>query len=335
MIHPKFKSLPFINGGHRQTLAAFLFASKRQPYQAVQHVFDLDEHDRTILHDDCPANWTDTGPVVLLLHGIAGCYGSDYMVRIANKLNQLGVRTFRMDHRDCGAAKGMARLPYHSGISEDLLAAWQKVRSLCPLSPGAVVGFSLSANIVVKTVGTCGWSTDDAAGSQCAGPRCAVAVNPPIDLEQCSRALGRWSNRMYDKYFVRRLTRDVQRRLANFPSLPKPWKNPPRTLREFDELYTAPVSGFESATDYYARCSGNQFVESIQIPTLILTAADDPIVPPDAFRDLPAVEGVTVHIAGSGGHLGYLGPKQADPDRRWMDWRVIEWMMPFLGLRTE
>ena len=326
MIHPKFKSLPFLGGGHRQTLSTFFIKGKRKPYQAIEHVFDLDDGDRTILHDDCPAGWTATGPVALMLHGLAGSHGSDYMVRIADKLNQLGVRTFRMDHRDCGAAKGMARLPYHSGKSEDLLAAWQMVRSLCPHSPGAVMGFSLGANIVVKAAGTSGWSTDDAAG-----PRCAVAVNPPIDLEQCSQSLGRWSNRIYDKYFVKLLVRDVERRLANVPSSPKPqWKTPPRSLREFDDLYTAPASGFDSAADYYARCSGNQFVDSIRIPTLILTAEDDPIVPPDAFRELPKVEGVTVHIASSGGHLGYLGRKQSDPDRRWMDWRVIQWLMPFL-----
>lgn len=326
MIHPKFKSLPFISGGHRQTLAAFLVKGKRPPYRAVQHTFDLDDFDRTILHDDCPPGWTDADPVALMLHGLAGCHASDYMVRIASKLNQMGVRTFRMDHRDCGAAQGMAQQPYHSGKSEDLLAAWQMVRRLCPHSPAAVMGFSLSANIVVKTAGTCGWSTDDAAA-----PRCAVAVNPPIDLEQCSQSLGRRSNRIYDKYFVKLLTRDVRRRMTNFPSSPKPqWKTLPKTLREFDELYTAPIAGFESAADYYARCSGNQFVESIRIPTLILTAADDPIVPPDAFRELPTVAGVTVHIAASGGHLGYLGRKQSDPDRRWMDWRVIQWLMPFL-----
>ena len=330
MIHPKFKSLPFLGGGHRQTLAAILIKGKRQPYQAIQHVFDLDDLDRTILHDDCPPGWTDAGPVALMLHGLAGCHGSDYMVRIAEKLNQLGVRTFRMDHRDCGSAKGMARRPYHSGISEDLLAAWQMIRSLCPHSPGAVMGFSLGANIVVKAAGSSGWSADNAAG-----PRCAVAVNPPIDLEQCSQALGRRDNRIYDKYFVKRLIKDVERRLVNVPSSPKPlWKTPPRTLREFDELYTAPVSGFDSAADYYARCSGNQFVESIRIPTLILTAEDDPIVPPDAFRELPTVAGVTVHIASSGGHLGYLGRKQSDPDRRWMDWRVIQWLMPFLKVES-
>ena len=330
MIHPKFKSLLFLGGGHRQTLAGTLFKGKLKPYQATQHVFDLDDLDRTILHDDCPAGWTQADPVALMLHGLAGCHGSNYMVRIADKLNQLGVRTFRMDLRDCGAAQGLAQRLYHSGISEDLLAAWEKVRSLCPHSPGAVMGFSLGANIVIKTAGTCGWSTDDKAA-----PRCTVAVNPPIDLERSSQALDRWDNRIYDRYFVKRLIGDVERRLVNFPSSPKPlWKRPPRTLREFDEMYTAPFAGYESAADYYARCSGNQFVESIRIPTLILTAEDDPIVPPDAFRELPTVDGVTVHIASSGGHLGYLGQKRSDPDRRWMDWRVIQWVVPFLKVNS-
>lgn len=326
MIHPNFKSLPFLSGGHRQTLAAYLFKGRRKPYQAIQHTFDLDATDRTILHDDCPQGWKANDPVALMLHGLAGCHGSDYMVRIADKLNQRGVRTFRMDHRDCGAAKGLSRKPYHSGKSEDLLAAWQFVNSLCPQSPGAVLGFSLSANIVVKTVGSCGWGPDDATA-----PRCAVAVNPPIDLEQCSQALGRRDNRIYDKHFVKLLIKEVERRLTNFPSCPKPlWTSPPRTLREFDDLYTAPASGFDGVSDYYARCSGNQFVEFIQIPTLILTAENDPMIPAEPFRELPKVDGVTVHIAPSGGHLGFLGCKQSDPDRRWMDWRVVEWLIPFL-----
>jgi predicted alpha/beta-fold hydrolase len=327
VIEPPFKSLPLLSGGHRQTLMAYLIRGKRKPYQAVQHVFDVDETDQTILHDDCPPGWAPADPVALMMHGLAGCHGSDYMVRIAGKLNDRGVRTFRMDHRDCGAAVGRSRRPYHSGISQDLLAAWQTVLSLCPESPGAVLGFSLSANIVVNTAGSCGWTLDDPTA-----PRCVIAVNPPIDLAQCSQALGRRDNRVYEKHFVNLLVQTVERRMLKFPSAPKPlWKRPPRTLREFDDLYTAPASGFSGVSDYYARCSGNQFIESIRIPTLILTAEDDPMVPPDPFRELPNVAGVTVHIAPSGGHLGYLGCKAGDPDRRWMDWRVIEWLMPIIG----
>ena len=330
MIDREFKSLPFLSGGHRQTLVAYLIKGKRRPYRAIQHFLDVDETDQTVLHDDCPPGWKPTDPVVLMLHGLAGCHGSDYMVRIAGKLNERGVRTFRMDHRDCGAAVGRSRRPYHSGISQDLLAAWQTVGSLCPGSPGAVVGFSMSANILLKTAGTCGWSLDDPAS-----PRCAVAVNPPIDLEQCSRALHRRQNRVYVKHFVDLLVKSVERRLLKFPSAPKPlWKIPPRTLREFDDLYTAPASGFSGVSDYYTRCSANQFIESIRIPTLILTAEDDPMIPPDPFRELPVVDGVTVHIAPSGGHMGYLGCKADDPDRRWMDWRVIGWLLPHLNANS-
>jgi len=123
VIHPKFKSLPFLGGGHRQTLAAFLIKGKRQPYQAIQHVFDLDDVDRTILHDDSPPGWTDSDPVALMLHGLAGCHGSDYMVRIADKLTNFsnGFSGLR-----CGQGPGAAPVPF-----------WQKRRPIGGMENGS------------------------------------------------------------------------------------------------------------------------------------------------------------------------------------------------------
>ena len=80
----------------------------------------------------------------------------------------------------------------------------------------------------------------------------------------------------------------------------------PDRLREFDDKYTAPVSGFEGVYDYYSHCSGAQFVPAINVPTLILTARDDPLIAVTSFEQLPAVPAVQVHIAEHGGHLGYI-----------------------------
>ena len=315
---PEFQSHPLLKGGHRQTLVGFLFRGAGYSAGREQHSIDLPDGDRLILHDDEPEVWMPGGPTALLLHGLAGCHGSAYMVRVGLKLNQKGIRVFRLDHRGCGSGTHLARFPYNAGRSEDVRAAVRSVRELCPNSSVAVIGFSLSGNMVLKMLG------EDAAASH--APNCAVAVNPPVDLAACGEALRRKANRLYERHFVKLLGKQVQQRAAHFPDAPQPrWQSLPDRLREFDDGYTAPASGFEGVDDYYAQCSGNQFVPSIQIPTLIITARDDPLIPVSSFESL-STQQVTTVIAPHGGHLGYIGRRNRDPDRRWMDWRVIEWL---------
>jgi predicted alpha/beta-fold hydrolase len=260
------------------------------------------------------------------MHGLSGCHRSGYMVRISGHLIERGVRVFRVDHRGTGAAAHKARLPYHAGRSDDVRVAFDTASRLCPGSLGGMAGFSLSGNMLLKMLGE-----DGASGRQSSYLACAVAVNPPIDLERCSQAMQRGFNRIYDRHFTRQLLPHVEQRLQNFPDAPRPVGNwPPRTLREFDDKYTAPVSGFAGVEDYYARASGAQFVPDISVPTLVLTADDDPLIPVESFRDLPAVPGVTVEIASHGGHLGYFSRAPESGFQRWMDWRVVNWLADHL-----
>ena len=155
----------------------------------------------------------------------------------------------------------------------------------------------------------------------------AMSVNPSLDLAACIDWIERPATRMYDRHFVRRLYQQVERSeqmllggtLASFT-------RKPRNIREFDELYTAPVSGFGTAKNYYALCSAAQFVPGIQIPTLILSSRDDPLIPARLFDELEVPPAVTLHMSQQGGHLGYVARSGIDPDRRWMEWRVLDWV---------
>lgn len=292
-------------------------------YAARPHQVELPDGDRLIVHDDCPPEWSPGHPFVLLLHGLSGSHQSGYLVRLTTHLTARRVRVFRLDHRDCGAGVGLARQPYHAGRSDDVRHVFQFVSRLCNGSNGGIVGYSLSGNMLLKMLG------EDARQEHLQSHlACAAAVNPPLDLERCSQALRKFSNRIYDQHFTRSLTRTVRARqsgqsLAGFDRAPV-------NLREFDAAYTAPVSGFASVEDYYSRCSGAQFVASIQQPVLILTAEDDPLIPVESFTSLPANPFVTVYISPHGGHLGYLSKSGTDPDRRWLDWRLLEWLSAHL-----
>ncbi len=299
------------------------------PYRAVRHTVALADGDAIVLHDDCPAGWTPANRVVLMMHGLAGCHQSGYMVRIAGKLNAVGVRTFRMDLRRCGAGVAMARLPYHAGRSPDALEALISVGHLCEGAPTTLVGFSLGGNIALKLLGE---SSAEIPGHVVS----AMAVNPSLDLGVCVDFIKRMPAKLYDRHFVRLLNRQIEQ--AKKESLNHEHavlQRMPRGLREFDDLYTAPLCGFGTADRYYDRCSAAQFVRDIRVPTLILASRDDPLIPARCFEDLALRPPVSLYLADHGGHLGYIGRRGIDADRRWMEWRVLDWVNASPGITTE
>jgi len=315
---PHFQPHPLLPTGHLQTLAGILLPQNVVKEEARQHRVLLDDGDRIVLHDDCPAAWSSGDRTALLIHGLAGSHASPYMQRIAGKLNQRGVRTFRMDLRGCGAGEGLARLPYHSGRSEDAAAGLRKIAEVCPGSPTTLIGFSLGGNIILKLLG-------ESASDLPPQLDRAVAVCPPVDLLHCVQSLARGINRFYDRHFVRLLMAQIETQRRLIPDAPAlDARQRPRGVFEFDDAFTAPVCGFGTAANYYRLCSSAQFIPVIRVPTLILAAADDPLVPGEMFAALALPSAVTLHLARSGGHLGFIGRRNGDPDRRWMDWRVVE-----------
>jgi len=317
---PEFQPHPLVRGGHAQTLLAYVLPGRRFPYRAQQRRVDLDDGDAIMLHDDEPSGWHPGDRTALLIHGLAGCHGSGYMIRIAGKLNEAGVRVFRMDQRGCGAGAGLARLPYHAGRSEDPRAALEFISELCPGSGVSLVGFSIGGNIALKLLG----ENLDRLPHNLTD---AIAVNPCIDLAQCARRLARLDARPYDRYFAKLLVRRVDLYDPPDSTIGSAGRTPrPRCLRDFDSVYTAPLGGFRSVDDYYARSSAAQFIPNICLPTRILTARDDPIVPVCLFENLPLPPAVRLCVAESGGHLGYFARRGIDPDRRWMDWRIVDWV---------
>lgn len=315
-----FRQHPLLRGGHVQTLAGVFLPGARHPYRAQQLRVQLADGDQIVLHDDCPAGWRPGDRTALLIHGLAGCHQSPYMQRIAARLAERGVRTFRMDLRGCGAGFGLARLPYHGGRSEDAAAAIAAIAETCPGSPTTAIGFSLGGNITLKLLGELG-------DASCGGLDSAIAVCPPIDLQAAVERMALPLNRPYDRHFVRLLLRQLRERQRKLPDAPAPaFKRSPWGLWEFDDQYTAPVSGFGSAANYYRLASSAQFAAAIRRPTLVIASRDDPLAPWRPLQPLADLPCVQLEITERGGHLGFIGTAGIDPDRRWLDWRIVEWV---------
>jgi len=322
----KFRPYPLLAGGHRQTLAACYLARSSQLAGTRQHVVRLSDGDQLVLQDDRPPTWRPGDPTALLVHGLCGCHRSRYMVRIARKLTDHGVRTFRIDLRGCGAGQGLARTSTHCGRYTDLEPPILRIGEMAAGSPLTVIGFSLGAALTLSLAATHPTPSHWTA---------SVAVCPPVDLFAVERLLQRPIHRQYDQYFARRLWQMVVHRAKTVPGAPAVDHLPrPRKLREFDQQYTVPLGGYRDADDYYEQTSVAPRLARIAMPTRLIAAANDPIVPIEPLLDARLGPATQLLTTDCGGHLGFVGRRGIDPDRYWLDWRVIEWVLAQAGEET-
>ena len=151
-----------------------------------------------------------------------------------------------------------------------------------------------------------------------------AVVAPPMDLMRCSENMQRWRLRPYNYFFIRALIENVPpgvKDRADYQASIAGGR--PRTLWELDNRITAPLSGFADAADYDRRSSANKFARFNPVPTLVLAAADDPIVPVGCFVDDPDLWPVSTQlvITPTGGHMGFV-----DRCRRcWIDAAILSW----------
>lgn len=311
--------------GHVQTLVGTYVFGRRpfSPPDATERRIEipLADGDRLMCHDDCPADWKPGDRVVLLLHGLAGSHSSPYMCRLATRFYQHHVRVIRLNWRGCGTGMSLARYPYHSGRSEDLETVVQTIRTMCPGSPLSVVGFSMGGNVTLKWLGEKG-----AASADTDPVTQAIAISPPIDLSTTIDFIGSGLARLYNSYFCKACIRSVKKRRDVRPDavIPEGWfERPPRCMREFDETFTAPVCGFQSAADYYTRSSAISFLPDITTPTLIIAAQDDPVVPFSPFHRAVLSQSTQLRAPRHGGHVGFI--THAGPG--WLDQQILDYVL--------
>lgn len=312
---PRFRSHPWVRGGHAQTILGSYWPAP--PLPAVHESISIRtaDGDRLHVHHDRPVGGHGTGRAALLLHGLGGCHRSRYVARLAARLATRGWDVYRMDMRGCGDGALTARGHTHAGRWTDLAEVIEGLEARDPSLPKlSLVGFSMGGNQLLKLLGC--WSRTAERVER------GIAIAPPLKLALCAEQLDRGLNRIYDWSFVRNLKRMVQRR-RNVPGFlaSDRWQLPDR-LRRFDSQWTAPINGYRDVDDYYDRASAVHELGRIPVPTLIVAADDDPIVPAATFDGLPAARHVRVLLTDGGGHLGYVGADATQ--RHWLDHRLVE-----------
>ncbi|MFQ5791790.1 MAG: YheT family hydrolase [Acidobacteriota bacterium] len=312
---PVFQPLSFLRGGHRQTLAGHLARARlgwHHPSEDV--VVEAPDEVQLLLRVSWQPGPRRERPALLLVHGLEGCDTSSYVLSTAEMAFRAGWHVIRMNLRGCGDSLRICPRLYNAGVSEDLLAVLQWTASA--VQPVAVCGFSLGANLALLTLARHGEAVPR-------GVSAAVAVCPPLDLDACAEALARPANRLYQTYFLRRLEASYRnRRLLEPDRYPAKLDTRYRTIRDYDDAITAPLSGYQGATDYYARASAGPLLRSLDRFTLILSAADDPMIPVGSIRHWPLAPSVQHEITPTGGHIGFVGRCRA-PGYFWAAERTI------------
>ena len=93
---------------------------------------------------------------------------------------------------------------------------------------------------------------------------------------------------------------------------------------------TAPVHGFAGAADYYSRSSSIHFLARIRVPTLLLSAFDDPFLPSDVLEDVRGVAATNSFLETDfperGGHVGFVSGANPWRPFSYAEWRVTEFL---------
>jgi predicted alpha/beta-fold hydrolase len=228
----------------------------------------------------------------------------------------------RLNQRNCGNTEHLSKGLFHSGLTADARHVVEELAEIDGISVIAVAGYSLGGNLALKLAGEYGSNPHPAV-------RACAAVSPILEISQCVRALERPGNLLYEWNFVRDLKRRIRRKDVFWPGVFDLSRlKRVRTVREFDEMFTAPHFGFRDAEDYYYRASAMRVIDRIRIPTLIITAADDPFVPADPFRD-PRINGnphIELHLCEHGGHCGFIGDRNGDDDGYWAESAIVDFV---------
>ena len=313
---PRFVPAWWLPNAHLQTVYASLFAPAPHPAFRRERweTPDGDFVDMDFIDGPADAPW------VQLFHGLEGSSASPYARMLMEHVRRRGWRGSVLNFRGCSGE--MNRLPraYHSGDSEEVDWVLRRLKARAGPAKLHAVGVSLGGNALAKWLGERG---EDAP----AVVERAAAVCAPVDLTAAGEALGRGLGRAYTRHFLASLRPRAITRLARHPGIyDGDAVRRSRTLREFDNLVTAPLHGFRDTDDYWTRASAKPWLGRIRVPTLMLNARDDPFLPESALpTEREVSSAVKLEFPAWGGHVGFVtGPFPGRID--WLPRRLLHFL---------
>ena len=308
-----YRAPAWLPGGHLQTIYAALFAPRAR-IAFTRERWDTPDGDFIEL-DWTPGNDQNAQPLVALFHGLEGSSSSPYASALMQATQARGWRGVVVHFRGCGGESNRLRRAYHSGDSAEI--DWILRRLKTRASSLCAAGVSLGGNALLKWLG-------EQRSQARSIVNAAAAVSAPVDLMTSGDALGRGFNRVYTRHFLRTMRRKTLAKLERFPDLCDSRRMlAAASLRDFDDLVTAPLHGYRDTDDYWTRASAKPLLRDIAVPTLMINARNDPFLPAEALpRAHELSPAVTVEFPAAGGHVGFVtGPFPGNLE--WLPQRIL------------
>lgn len=303
----------FLFNKHLETIFPAVARKVKFEYQHKERITTSDDDFLEIGFSNC-----DSNKLVIISHGLEGDMNRPYMRGMAKACFENGYDVIAWNFRGCGTQLNTRLRFYHSGETDDLHTVINYALQKKKYSAVNLVGFSLGGNITLKYGGE--------QRTRSTLLKKIVAISVPMDLHTSSAKLSKPSNRLYHHRFLKSLKTKVMDKSKIMRGLDVKKINSLKTIKAFDDCYTAPLHGFANADEYYNQCSSIKFVESIKIPTLIVNAANDPFLSEECYPVslLKDHRYVRFEKPSRGGHVGF-----AQFNREglyWSEQRVLEFL---------
>ncbi len=318
----------WLPGAHAQTIWGKLF--RRQPSQPTEvERWDTPDGDIIDIHR---LKAPSSAARLVLLHGLEGTVRSTYAQGFLGEARRRGWAADMLIFRSCGDELNRTRRFYHSGETTDLGFVMDRILTEFPRQSVILAGVSLGGNVLLKYLGEQGLNLPTQI-------KAAAAISVPFDLSRASRYIDRGFSRLYQRHFIRSLKRKAVAKLERFPDLVAPERlSGIRTMYEFDDLMTAPLHGFADASDYYSRSSSLGWIDRISIPTLLLSAVDDPFLPPEVLGEVHAIAqrnpALQPEFTLQGGHVGFVSGRNPFRPSYYAERRACDFLADQLAQRV-
>lgn len=309
----KFTPAWWLPGPHAQTVWPAV-ARRTRPVPLTRERLELPDGDFVDI------DWTgDSGPIVVILHGLQGSSRSPHVQGLLLALGRRGWRGAVMHFRGCSGEPNRLSRTYHSGETGDFGYVVHRIRDRYPSTPIAAVGYSLGGNVLLKWLAERGPAADLAT---------AVAVSVPFLLSNAANRLECGFSRVYKRHFIVDLRRVVLEKFRHRPgpldidAVCREW-----TFRGFDDRVTAPLHGFRDAEHYYDAASCRQYLRGVARPTLIVHALDDPFMTRDVVpRREQLAPSIRLELSAAGGHVGFVSGRAPWSARYWLEERIPQFL---------
>lgn len=324
LIHSTFTPAWWLNNPHLQTIYPTFFR-KVAPFAKLQR-----ERLTTPDNDFIDLDWCGTGakPLVMLLHGLSGSARSNYIEGLQRRLFDMGWRSVALNYRGCSGELNNTARCYHSGETTDLNFIYQTIRRREPETPIAAVGFSLGGNMLLK------WLGEQRELDLFA----AVAISVPLLLNLCASKLDNGFSKVYRAYLLYELKRYIHDKKAHLTKLNFTQEaekiaqlgtlHDVKSFWQYDDRVIARLYEFKDVHDYYQRSSSRQFLQHIQVPTLLIQAIDDPFMTSAVIPEQGELSAsVNLEITLAGGHVGFISGDTPGKAEYWLEQRIPEYLI--------